>query len=99
MSKSNKYTPSAPRFNETASFGAYRHADQPASAIQSGASSMPKAWQNRPAPSHPASMPREDSVRSFAEILKSPFIWCLSTKTGKILTGLAAATGVITLLA
>ena len=97
MKKSNLYIPTFTHANETVSFGTHRHADRPASAIRSGASSMPSAWQSRSTPTHPSALHGEHTVRSFDEVIKEPFVWCVSTKIGKVVTALATGIALIVL--
>ncbi len=99
MSKSKQYIPPFAHLNETMSFGAHRHADRPASAIRSGASSMPSAWQSRMTPTHPTALHSDQSVRSYANIIKATLTRCYTTRTGQIITSIGAAFALAALLA
>lgn len=77
------------------SFGLHRHCDHPASALRSGVSTMPPAWQTRAGPS---GIPqRSDSpARSFGDIALDP--WRYVTATGPrtiAFGGLAASVALI----
>ncbi|SLN59394.1 hypothetical protein [Pseudooctadecabacter jejudonensis] len=78
MSNVNQYIPPSSPYEQTASFGAHRNRDLPASAIQSGASTLPAAWQTRGV-AMSGNLPRHTSEpRNLAEVAMAPLRWCFT---------------------
>ncbi|PVA08034.1 hypothetical protein [Thalassorhabdomicrobium marinisediminis] len=91
MTQHNKPAPDPSRMSHTFSFGAHRMGDRPASAVASGASSMPAAWQSREAPKAQP-FPGADSVRSLGDIALDPLRWVLAATWRKaVCAGLLGA--------
>lgn len=80
MTSALKNNSISPDFPNHVSFGAHRHADRPASAVQAGASTMPAAWETRGVSSIGAVRNRDIPVRTIADIALDPLRWMISTK-------------------
>lgn len=78
---------SAKHNRTTMSIGAHRHVDLPASALPAGGRVMPAPWQTRGTPQASHHHKLGAPVRSFGEILTSPFRPLLSSTPRKIALG------------